>query len=96
MYRRETAYVSIDLIVGEICLYVSIVTRACLGKRVNLGCLGVRTGSGVVRGFPSLRVVLGIFLRAEPEAPAASRARVISARLRWFGATLWRWLSTRG
>jgi len=96
MYWRETAYVSINLVVSEICLNVSIVTRACLWKRVKLGYLGVRTGSDVVRGFSSLRVVLGIFLRTEPEAPATSRARVVSARLRWFGATLCRWLSARG
>lgn len=96
MYWRETAYVSIDLIVSEICLNMSIVTRACLWKRIKLGYLGVRTGSDVIGGFPSLCVILGVFLRTEPEAPATGRTRVVSARLRWFGATLRRWMSARG
>jgi hypothetical protein len=91
------AYIGINLIVSEICLNVSIVVaRACFRNRINFGCLGLCSCSCVIGGFPSLRVVLSILLRAEPETPAASRSRVAGARLGWFGTTLCRWLSTRG
>ena len=95
-HREETAHVSIDFVVGEICFNVSIlVTCACIGKRVNYGCLRLCSGGYIVRGLPGLRAVLGIFLRAETEASAASRSRFVGTRLWWFCATLCGGLSSR-
>jgi hypothetical protein len=76
------AYVGINFVIGEVCFNVSlVVTHVCLGERVNLGCFRFYGGSHLVRGLPRLSIVLSIFLRAETEAPAASRFRFVGARL---------------
>ena len=79
---RGNTYISLDFIVGKIRLDVRIiVTRACLLKRVNLWWFRLCSGSDVIRGLPRLRVILGFFLCAEAEAPAASWTRFVGVCL---------------